>query len=114
MSTTPIGLSSAGNTTGTSASSTGAITASPTENEFLQLLVAQLKYQDPSQPADGTEFVSELAQFTDVSNTTNMSSDLNSILQLMENSAAATPAAAAPSTSPTPSANSTSTPVTGS
>lgn len=115
MSTIPIGPSSAVNSTGASTSSTSGITASPTENEFLQLLVAQLKYQDPSQPADGTEFVSELAQFTDVSNTTSMASDLGTMLQLMEASAAAaTPAAAAGSTSPTQPTSTTSTPVTGS
>jgi flagellar basal-body rod modification protein FlgD len=31
---------------------------------FLQLLVAQLKYQDPSNPADSSEFLSQSAQFT--------------------------------------------------
>lgn len=31
---------------------------------FLQLLVTQLKNQDPLQPADGVQFVTQLAQFT--------------------------------------------------
>jgi flagellar basal-body rod modification protein FlgD len=31
---------------------------------FLQLLVAQMKYQDPSNPADSSEFLSQSAQFT--------------------------------------------------
>jgi flagellar basal-body rod modification protein FlgD len=30
---------------------------------FLQLLVAQLKYQDPMNPAQGTEFLAQTAQF---------------------------------------------------
>ena len=31
---------------------------------FLQLLVAQLRYQDPMNPADSTQFLSQNAQFT--------------------------------------------------
>ncbi len=31
---------------------------------FLQLLVAQLRYQDPMNPADSSEFLSQSAQFT--------------------------------------------------
>ena len=34
------------------------------ENTFLQLLVAQLKNQDPLKPQDGSEFVAQLAQFS--------------------------------------------------
>jgi flagellar basal-body rod modification protein FlgD len=34
------------------------------ENTFLTLLVAQLKNQDPLSPQDGTQFVSQLAQFS--------------------------------------------------
>ncbi len=33
---------------------------------FLTLLVAQIKNQNPLNPADGTEFLSQLAQFTQV------------------------------------------------
>ena len=33
---------------------------------FLQLLVAQLKYQDPMSPSDSSEFLSQTAQFTQV------------------------------------------------
>ena len=48
------------------ASSSVASTATnlASQDVFLQLLVAQLKNQDPSQPTDGTAFVTELAQFT--------------------------------------------------
>ncbi len=34
------------------------------EQTFLQLLTAQLKNQDPMQPTDGVQFLSELAQFS--------------------------------------------------
>jgi len=34
------------------------------QETFLKLLVAQLKYQDPTNPADATKFLTETAQFT--------------------------------------------------
>ncbi|HVS67342.1 MAG TPA: flagellar hook capping FlgD N-terminal domain-containing protein [Mycobacteriales bacterium] len=40
--------------------------ASQDQNTFLKLLVAQLRYQDPSSPADPTAYISEMAQFTQV------------------------------------------------
>lgn len=55
--------------TGTSSSSSSLSSASAqeaqvTEQQFLQLLVAQLQNQDPLNPMDGTQFVSQLAQFS--------------------------------------------------
>ena len=34
------------------------------KSQFLQLLIAQIKGQDPLNPMDGTEFVAQLAQFS--------------------------------------------------
>ena len=34
------------------------------KSQFLQLLIAQLKGQDPMNPMEGTEFVTQLAQFS--------------------------------------------------
>jgi flagellar basal-body rod modification protein FlgD len=36
------------------------------QDTFLKLLVAQLRYQDPSKPADSTQFLAQTAQFTQV------------------------------------------------
>jgi flagellar basal-body rod modification protein FlgD len=36
------------------------------KDTFLKLLVAQLKYQDPSKPADSAQFMAQTAQFTQV------------------------------------------------
>ena len=33
------------------------------KDAFLQLLVAQMKYQDPLEPTDNTQYVSQLASF---------------------------------------------------
>jgi len=59
------------------------------ENVFLQLLVEQLKNQDPSSPADPTQFVSQLAQFTNLEQSTQMRTDLDSILSTLQTIAAA-------------------------
>ncbi len=58
-----------------------AASSDPVANEdvFLQLLVAQLKYQDPENPADGTQFVTQLAQFSTLEQSTEMRNDLDSI-----------------------------------
>lgn len=50
------------NNTGTSSTQTEA-TDNTGKDAFLKLLVEQLKNQDPLNPQDGTQFVSQLAQF---------------------------------------------------
>ena len=49
-------------------------------NSFLQLLVAQLKYQNPMQPVSNTQFVTQLAQFQMLSDLTAIRSDLNALV----------------------------------
>jgi len=44
---------------------------------FLNLLVAQMKYQDPMQPTENTEYVSQLAQFSSLEAMNNMTSSLD-------------------------------------
>ena len=36
------------------------------KDTFLQLLVAQIRHQNPLNPADGAEFLAQLAQFTEL------------------------------------------------
>jgi flagellar basal-body rod modification protein FlgD len=67
--TTVNGTSSSTGTTGTTptppSTSTSATGSTQLDsNTFLKLLVAQLKYQDPSSPSDATQFLSETAQFS--------------------------------------------------
>ena len=45
-------------------------------DEFLQLLVAQLRNQDPTSPQDGHEFAAQLAQFSQVEQLTNINESL--------------------------------------
>ena len=42
------------------------------EDMFLQLLVAEMKYQDPLEPTSNTEWVSQYATFTQIEQTTGM------------------------------------------
>lgn len=53
--------SSSGSSSGSSGTS-GAQT--PDKNMFLQLLVAQMRYQDPMNPTDSSQFLAQSAQFT--------------------------------------------------
>jgi flagellar basal-body rod modification protein FlgD len=63
-----------------SASSTDSVNGpqdSLTQNDFLQLLVAQMENQDPLQPQSDTEMASQMAQFTSLSQTSAMSTSLS-------------------------------------
>jgi flagellar basal-body rod modification protein FlgD len=62
----------------TTASTTG-VDALANENTFLQLFIAQLKNQDPLNPQDGTQFVAQLAQFSNLEQTIQMRSDIGAI-----------------------------------
>ncbi len=42
------------------------------KDAFLQLLVTQMKYQDPLEPTDNTEYVSQLATFSELEEMQNM------------------------------------------
>ena len=60
-------------------SATASSASSPddvTENDFLQLLVAQIQYQDPSNPTDSTTFVTQLAQFSQLEQTIAIRGDI--------------------------------------
>jgi len=48
---------------------------------FLKLLVAQMKNQDPTQPMDATQYVAQLASFSQVEQSIQVNSKLNQILQ---------------------------------
>ncbi|WP_397449120.1 flagellar hook assembly protein FlgD [Pseudomonas sp. NA-150] len=70
---------SASNPTGTSALG---------KDAFLQLLVTQLKNQDPLSPQDNTAFVAQLAQFSSLEATQNLSTSVDSIASQYQSSQA--------------------------
>jgi flagellar basal-body rod modification protein FlgD len=52
------------------------------KDTFLKLLVAQMRYQDPSNPADTTQFMSQTAVFTQVEKLQELSTQNASLLTL--------------------------------
>ena len=66
--TTPI----SGTSSATHASSSSAASSSLDKDAFMKLLVAQLKYQNPMQPADGNEYMSQMAVFAQVEKLTSL------------------------------------------
>lgn len=47
-------------------------------DEFLQLLCAEMQYQDPLEPTSNTEYVAQLAQFTQMESMLNMQNSIES------------------------------------
>jgi flagellar basal-body rod modification protein FlgD len=77
-------LSGAGATSG----SASAASTDVTKTEFLQLLVAQIKNQDPLNPTDGTQFVTQLAQLQQLEQSVNTGQDVSAIRQDLDNTTA--------------------------
>mgnify|MGYP001557121182 CR=1 FL=1 len=78
---TAAAAASAASSSGSSASGIAAPQLS--ENDFLSLLVAQMQDQDPTQPADPTQFVSQLASFSEVSGMDSMQSSMSNLASSM-------------------------------
>ncbi len=47
------------------------------KDAFLQLLVAQMKYQDPMEPTSNTEYIAQYAQFSQVEAISNMATSMD-------------------------------------
>ncbi|GAV22566.1 flagellar hook capping FlgD N-terminal domain-containing protein [Carboxydothermus pertinax] len=59
------------------------------KDAFLKIFLAQLQYQDPLNPANGTEFIAELAQFGMLEQLANLADALNQLLQFEQKAQAA-------------------------
>ncbi len=58
------------------------------KNEFLQLMVAQMQYQDPLAPQSNAEFVAQLAQFSSVEGLENLNSTVTTMSEQLGSSQA--------------------------
>lgn len=65
------------NQTTTTTSTTSTSGGSLDKDAFLQLLVAQMKYQDPLEPTSNTEYISQLATFSELEEMQNVSASMD-------------------------------------
>jgi flagellar basal-body rod modification protein FlgD len=77
VSTIPVGQTTS--TQDTAAAATKKTTDAMGKDAFLNLLVTQLKNQDPTQPQDSSEFVAQLSQFSSLEQLTNIQQTLQGI-----------------------------------
>lgn len=61
-------------------SATGQSTATATYDNFLKLLMAQMKNQDPTEPMKSTEYMAQLATFSQVEQTVQSNTKLDALL----------------------------------
>ena len=61
----------------TNVKSTADANSSLDKDAFLQLLVAQMKYQDPLEPTSNTEYISQFTTFSELEQMQNMSSSMD-------------------------------------
>jgi flagellar basal-body rod modification protein FlgD len=76
---TTVPATGSGTNTGTDPSSTSAMSTLD-YNDFLQLMVAQLQNQDPLNPTDSSQFMSQIAEFSNVEQGINANSKLDQLL----------------------------------
>ena len=71
---------STGPTTAAAAKAATSVASKMNADTFLQLLMAQLQNQDPTKPMDSTEYVGQLATFSQVEQATKTNQKLDSLL----------------------------------
>lgn len=73
-------VSGTNGTSGTQTSSTSQSSTTLDYNDFLKLMIAQLQNQDPLNPTDTNQFMSQIAEFSNVEQGINANSKLDQLL----------------------------------
>lgn len=63
-----------------------AVSGSLSQADFLRLMTAQLQAQDPTKPVDNTQFVSQMAQFSQLSSSQDLVKSVNALSSTMNSS----------------------------
>lgn len=83
------GINALSSTTPTTQTNTTAASKSDKASEtdaFMTLLVTQLKNQDPLEPQDGTQFVTQLAQFNSLDQLIGIKQSVDQLIKLSKGS----------------------------
>lgn len=83
MAVSPTTSATSSNSTAAAATKSASSSNTVDYNSFLKLLIAQLKNQDPTQPVDSTQYISQLASFSNVEQSVQMNSKLDSLITSM-------------------------------
>ncbi|MCW3488742.1 flagellar hook capping FlgD N-terminal domain-containing protein [Dethiobacter alkaliphilus] len=82
-------------TSGTTAAQNNKVTGAMQElgkDAFLQLLVAQLRHQDPLDPQDNSEFIAQMSQFSTLEQIQNLNETMTAILNMQSSPHGSAPA----------------------
>lgn len=80
MTTVPATPSTTTTTTSQTATATAATAATVDYNSFLKLMIEEIKNQDPTKPSDPTQYLSQLASFSNVEQSIQTNTKLDSLL----------------------------------
>ena len=105
--TNPLSGASSSSASSASSSSASSLASAPSEEVFLQLLVAQIQNQDPLNPTDSTQFVSQLAQFSELEQVMAIRGDTDTLATDAASASSTTTTTNNTTTGQTPPANQT-------
>jgi flagellar basal-body rod modification protein FlgD len=103
-----VNITATSGATGANTSEAGRSAAAPApkglgQDAFLKLLVTQLEHQDPTQPKEDAEFISQLAVFSQLEKLTEIAASVQKLNDLLTQQAPGGSDAAGPSNQATPS-----------